>query len=171
MNFSRDKFEIQTDFKENNEIPEVVLKEDAIEIDVLREIGSIGAGNAAVALSDLIQQKISIDVPTLHIVLDEEMEVAAIEEMGNIVLGAFLSAISDFTGIKLLPTPPKHAIDIFDAILDSFLARLCLLRKDALLFKTCFKCGQEVAHGTLVVFMSEKLQKLLIQKGKEWIEG
>jgi len=222
----KDKVEIQTSLEERIEY-EVELDEEAMEMDILREIGSIGTGNAATALSELIQQKISVDVLDLHIVppiqvpdilglgnmpaivvyeplpgdagcdillvferdevkkllsimmqasfgseeVDEAMEATAVEELGNIVLGAFLSAISDFTGLTLVPVPPKHKIEIFDAILDGFLAKLCLQRKDAVLFKTRFKCGQEIAQGTLIVFFSEELQKLLVQKSKEWIKG
>jgi len=222
----KDKVENQTSLKEKIK-HEVELDEEAMEMDILREIGSIGTGNAATALSELVQQKISVDVLDLHIVppiqvpdilglgdmpatvvyerlpgdagcdmllvferdevkkllsimmqasfgseeVDEAMEATAVEELGNIVLGAFLSAISDFTGLTLVPVPPKHKIEIFDAILDGFLAKLCLQRKDAALFKTRFKCGQEIAQGMLIVFLSEELQKLLVQKSKEWIKG
>ena len=224
------KIEVQTDLEKRIELtvkPEFKLDEEAMEIDILREIGSIGAGSATTALSELTQQKISIDVLDLHIVppiqvpsllglndmpttvvyerlpgdascdillvfqmdemkkllsimmqtsfgsveVDEAMETTAVEELGNIVLGAFLSAISNFTGLVLVPVPPKHVTDMFDAILDGFLAKLCLQRKDAVLFKTRFKCGEEIAQGMLIVFMSEKLQNLLVQKGKEWMKG
>lgn len=39
-----------------------------MQIDALRECGSIGAGHAATALSQLVGQKIEIDVPTLEMV-------------------------------------------------------------------------------------------------------
>lgn len=37
------------------------------DIDILTEIGSIGAGNATVALSQIIQEPIKIEVPTMHL--------------------------------------------------------------------------------------------------------
>src|SRR5699024_8286978 len=43
--------------------------------DVLREIGNIGAGNAATSMSALINRKIEMEVPTVNIVaFDEGME-------------------------------------------------------------------------------------------------
>lgn len=41
--------------------------------------------------------------------LDPVMEESAIQELGNILIGAFLSAISDFVGIKLQPTSPRES--------------------------------------------------------------
>jgi len=44
---------------------------------------------------------------------------SAIKETGNIVGGAYLSALSEFLGMKLLPSPPDMAIDMAGAILVS----------------------------------------------------
>ena len=37
-----------------------------LNLDILLELGSIGAGHAATALSDILQQQILIDVPKIH---------------------------------------------------------------------------------------------------------
>jgi len=201
-------------------------RENSIEMGILREIGSIGAGHAATALSDLLGQKISITFPEIYVVrpedvpevlglhempsvaiyktlqknhgcnillvfdrreadkmlsimakhafgldeLDEEMKESAIDELGNIVLGAFLSAISDFVELELLSTPPFHVVDIFDAVLDVFLANLCLQSKEAVVFKTCFKKEEEKIYGAIVVFFDEKLREELVRRGKIWLE-
>ena len=55
--------------------------------------------------------------------LDPSMETSAINELANILIGSFLTAISDFVGVSLLPTTPESVTDTFDAILD------CLPRK------------------------------------------
>jgi len=199
---------------------------EQLDNDVLREIGCIGAGNAATSLSDLIQQKVLITFPKIEVAhpkdvpkvlglqdmqavvvhkklqgdyncdimlvfpeeeaekivstmakmtfgveeLDEEMKASAIEEVGNIVVGSFLSAISDFTNIKLVHTPPNHMIDIFDAILDRVSAKSCLSDKNAVIFHTCFKREEENIYGAVIIFFSEELQRELIRKGKAWLE-
>ena len=201
--------------------------EEDMEMEILREIGSMGAGHAATALSDLLGQKISITFPKIYVTqpedvprilgmremqsvviyktlqrnhdcsillvfdreeadkmlsimakhafglekLDEEMKESAIDELGNIVLGSFLSAVSNFTELELLSTPPFHVVDIFDAILDIFLANLCLQNKKAIIFKTCFKKEEEKIYGAIIIFFDEKLREELIRRGKIWLEN
>lgn len=41
--------------------------------DVLREIGNIGAGNAATSMSKLLDKKIDMQVPSVNIVSYDEM--------------------------------------------------------------------------------------------------
>ena len=36
------------------------------QLDALREIGNIGSGNAATALSDMLDRSVTINVPTIH---------------------------------------------------------------------------------------------------------
>ena len=197
------------------------------EVDIPREIGSIGAGNAATALSELTQQKILITFPGIYIVspekvpkllgfhdmpvvviykrlqenddcdillvfekeeankivsavakntfgiedIDEEMKKSVIEEVGNIVIGAFLSAISNFTDMRLLPEPPINVNDIFDAILEVFLTKLCIQNRKAIVFKTCFKKEEGEIYGAIILFLSDKLQEDLIRRGRKWLEG
>ena len=40
---------------------------DDIHLDVLREIGNIGSGNAATSLSDMLARRVDIAVPTIKI--------------------------------------------------------------------------------------------------------
>ena len=211
---------------ENVEGYEKDLEKD-MENEILREIGSIGAGHAATALSELIQEKISITFPEIYVArpeeipkvlglhempsvvvykklqegydcdillvfekeeadkivstmakntfgmeeLDKEMKKSAIEEIGNIVIGSFLSAMSNFIDMELLPTPPIHVTDIFDAVLDIFLAKLCLQNRKAIVFQTCFKREEEKIYGAVIIFLNEELRDELIRKGKAWLEG
>ncbi|MFS0823589.1 chemotaxis protein CheC [Bacillus sp. 1P02SD] len=66
-------------------------------LDILKEIGNIGAGHSATALSKLLQRKIDMQVPNVRIVsFDEMMEFAGGAE--NIVAGIFLRIEGDLTG-------------------------------------------------------------------------
>jgi chemotaxis protein CheC len=141
-------------------------------IDVLKEIGNIGAGNAATALAGLLGKKINMKVPRVRIldfkhvssILGEpevivvgillrvtgdltgnimfilenqaarvlvnilmgkpveetadftELELSALQEMGNILAGSYLSSLSALTNLKLLPSVPCLAIDMAGAI-------------------------------------------------------
>lgn len=46
-----------------------------------------------------------------------ELEQSALKEAGNILGGAYMTALSDFMGMLLLPSPPSLAIDMSDAVL------------------------------------------------------
>ncbi len=46
-----------------------------------------------------------------------EMDQSAIKEAGNILSSAYMTALSDFMGLMLLPSPPSLAVDMSDAVL------------------------------------------------------
>ncbi len=167
------------------------------ELDALKEIGNIGAGNAATALYQILGMKIDMTVPRAAIIpLQEvpevlggpdvlvigvylrvlgdasgsilfvmpkdsafylvdllmgkppgdtqvlgEMEESALKEIGNIISGAYLNALSQFTNISFIPSVPALAFDMAGAILDVILAELGQLGDYALLVETQFLGG------------------------------
>ena len=133
-------------------------------LDVLKEIGNIGAGNATTSLAQVLQKKVDMKVP--HVDLMEfkevgrwlggedtimagvyllvegditgsmmflskretakymvnqlmmgmghpesedfdEMELSALSELGNIMTGSYLNALSDLTHLKIYPSTPE----------------------------------------------------------------
>ena len=194
------------------------------EFDILQELGSIGAGNAATALSEILQQPIKIELPKIytlppHLIQDyynyhdnpvtavysqlrgefdcdillifdrdEEKKIVAlmnmippeevmpetaastIEELGNMLIGAFWSAISNFIGVELVPSPPQRATDSFDAIIDYFLIKQALFTSISLVFETRFLGAQGAGNCILIVFLSRELYRMLIEKAKEWLQ-
>lgn len=48
-----------------------------------------------------------------------EMERSALKEVGNMLAGAYLTALSDFLGMLLLPSVPDLALDMAGAVLQS----------------------------------------------------
>jgi chemotaxis protein CheC len=100
--------------------------------------------------------------------VDEELGVSALQELANILIGSFLTAISDFVGIELLPTTPVTVTDGFDAIVDNFLIKQSLASENALIFETSFKRGGEDgdAKSILMIFPTLELKTLLVEKSK-----
>ncbi len=193
------------------------------DIDILTEIGSIGAGNATVALSKIIKQAIKIEVPKMYLtqphlvpriynkhdtvvtailmqlrgkidcdimlIFDAqeaekiaylmagptecqtkpELELSAIEELGSIMICSFLSAMADFTGTELIPTPPQVISDSFDAVIDTLLLKQALCSDVAAVFDARFKRSDSSAEGFLITFPGAKLRKMLADKGKKWL--
>lgn len=70
---------------------------DALQYDVLREIGNIGAGNATTALSQLINSKIDMNVPKVELLEFKELSeiVGGAEKQ---VVGILLSLEGDIQG-------------------------------------------------------------------------
>jgi chemotaxis protein CheC len=98
--------------------------------------------------------------------LDESMEESAIQELANIVIGSFLTAISDFTGVQLIPTPPLRVVDTFDAVLDTVLVKQSMIAEKALVFDACFKRQGTDAKSILIIFPSPELKAILVNKSK-----
>jgi chemotaxis protein CheC len=66
----------------------------------------------ALRVAGLMMQK--TQVTTL-----DEIGKSALREAGNILSAAYLNALSEFMGMKLLPSPPSLAIDLSDAVMSS----------------------------------------------------
>ena len=146
-----------------------------IQYDVLREIGNIGAGNATTALSQMLNQNMSVpkvalvpfneisdvmgsedqtvvgimlgfegdvegmmmflfDTKSAHHLVNtlmmrdkedgveegaefSDMDMSALNEIGNIVSGSYLTAISKLTNLKMISTVPEMTIDMIGALL------------------------------------------------------
>lgn len=145
----------------------------AIELDVMKEIGSIGTGNAATALSQVLSESIKMSIPsvmildydqairllgeyeeiiaailvkmggdmdgimqfllkmdfiqeTLKRLLNEEvndyqalneMDVSALQEIGNIMISSYINAISKMTGMDIDLSVPAITVDMLGGIM------------------------------------------------------
>ncbi|MGA9226665.1 MAG: chemotaxis protein CheC [Mesobacillus sp.] len=170
------------------------IKISDMHIDILKEVGNIGAGHAATALSTLLNKKIDMKVPNVRIVsFDEMMEMAggaesviasvflriegdapgsmffvlplqqaekfirlligdqtfsfsdskvnelalsALQEMGNILSGSYLSSLSDFTQLNLMPSVPALSIDMAGAVISFGLLELSQVSDYAIVIDT-----------------------------------
>jgi chemotaxis protein CheC len=100
---------------------------------------------------------------------ESSMESSAIEELGNILIGSFLTTISNFTGIRLISTPPLLIGAPFDSIIRDFMVKLSSASGEALVFDACFKrAGGYYAPAQLMIFPSPELRELLIRKSTEF---
>src|SRR5688500_12078097 len=144
------------------------------QLDGLREVANIGAGHAATALSQMVNDRVMVSVPEIKVVHLEdvpgligepdevvsavmmkllgdvtgrtvqifpgqtasalvsmlthrevlsfpdqfgELEESALKEVSNIIVGAYINALSEFMGMMLIMSVPALAIDTAAAIL------------------------------------------------------
>jgi chemotaxis protein CheC len=175
---------------------------DEFKLDVLKEVGNIGAGHAATALSRILNQPVDMSVPTVRLLPFEEiadsvggseqvviavflrvegdapgnmffiiredsakrllrnllsieteegvysdMELSALNEIGNILAGSYLSSLADFTKLSMVPTVPSLAIDMAGAILSYGLLQFGQMGDAALLIETKFLEDREAVEG------------------------
>ena len=179
-------------------------------LDVLKEIGNIGAGNATTAIANMLGMKIDMNVPNvklmevsklgtavgaedetivgifLEVMNDiegsmmflvdipsarylvnklmmedvpadkpfDEMELSALKEIGNIIAGSYLSALSSMTNLVISPSVPYIAVDMAGAILSVPAIQFGQYGNNALLIETEF--GDERMINGYFILMPEE---------------
>lgn len=172
-------------------------------IDVLKEIGNVGAGNAITALAKMLDKKVDMGVPIVRIlefnkindtvggaetlvvgillnlsgdlsgsimfILEykaarilvnmvmnkasadneefSEIELSALNEIGNILASSYICALSDLTGLNLLPSVPDLAIDMAGAILSVPAIEFGKVGDTVLYIETLFSEGNNKVTG------------------------
>ena len=81
----------------------------------------------------------------------DDMEVSALQEVGNVTLGAFLNEIGRHLEEPVQPTVPQAIVEMAGAILDSILIDLVADADEFLAARTTFRDGAEAIDGTLLV--------------------
>lgn len=190
-------------------------------VDVLREIGNIGAGNATTAIAGMLQLKLNMNVPKVQLLtfqqlgsavcpedetivgiylevqgeidgsmmflmkLDsahflvnrlmgrdenyrgdfDEMDMSAIMEIGNIIAGSYLNALSSMTKLTIVPSVPYIAIDMAAAILSVPAIQFGQIGDNALLIETEF--GDDVMLNGYFILLPEldSYEKILSSLG------
>ncbi len=178
-------------------------------VDVLREIGNIGAGNATTAIASMLQLRINMNVPKVQLLTFQElgsavcpedeiivgiylevqddingsmmflmkldsahylvnrlmgrpedyseqfddMDMSALKEIGNIIAGSYLNALSTMTQLTIVPSVPYIAIDMAAAILSVPAIQFGQYGDNALLIETEF--GDDVMINGYFILLPE----------------
>lgn len=190
-------------------------------LDVLKEIGNIGAGNATSAIANMLGMKIDMNVPNVRLMevsklglavgaeddtivgiflevendiegsmmflLDipsarylvnklmmmdapndkafDEMELSALKEIGNIIAGSYLSALSSLTNLVILPSVPYIAVDMAASILSVPAIEFGQFGDNALLIQTEI-CADVAINGYFILMPDQgSYEKILTSLG------
>ena len=196
---------------------------DSMQLDALREIGNIGSGNAATALSATIGMPVNIEVPNIKI-LDindavealggaeeivagilikvedgingamlslqslevvnimlnslmgvkiegfdqmDEMCISAVAEIGNIVMGSYINAIADMTGMAINMSVPGVSVNMVGGLVTVPMATYCY-EADKIMMIECnfkFEGGEEYNNNLLLIPDVESLRRVLSRLG------
>lgn len=181
-------------------------------IDILKELGNIGAGNATTALSKMLNKTINMGVPEvkvhnitdvpkilggeensiagillkvdgdikgimmyileyesvcklLSLLLNKEIktneqlidiDMSALKEIGNILTGSYLTALSKLTNLNMFPSTPKLSLDMAGAILSVPAVYFGIHGDSVLLIQTDFYEGDNEVTGYYILIPEEE---------------
>ncbi|MEK6266319.1 MAG: chemotaxis protein CheC [Clostridium sp.] len=86
-----------------------------MQLDVLQEVGNIGAGNAATSLSQLLNQKVDMTVPSVNIIpFDDIFSKIGVEE---VVIGVIVRVLGDIPGNILYTLDKETALKFISKLM------------------------------------------------------
>lgn len=94
-------------------------------------------------LNRLFDRKQSYDKPF------DGMDISAMEEVGNIIIGSYLTAIAKMTNLTIEPSVPYISVDMAGAILSFAAIQLGQYGDNALMIETSFE-DQDALQGYLI---------------------
>ena len=138
------------------------------QMDVFREIGSIGNGNAITALSGILSEKISMELPEVNI-LEFNMaqnKIGDAEEIvvGNIMLSSYISALSSLTGIQIHLSVPQFAVNMLGGILSMPMAMMGIDSDKIMMITGAFSIGGEAMDSNILLLPDIRSLNVLMKK-------
>ena len=94
-----------------------------------------------------------------------EMECSAIKEVGNIITGAYLNALSGLTNLKIYPSVPQLGIDMAGALLSVPAVEFGVLGDKILLIQTKFSDEIDLDGYFILIPEMESYEKILTALG------
>jgi chemotaxis protein CheC len=93
----------------------------------------------------------------------DDMAKSALNELGNIFVGAYLSSMANMLGIVVLPAVPEFIEDMAQAIVDSVLIDIGLYANDVLCIKTNIAVEEhDITGGEFILILTpDSLTKCL----------
>ena len=95
----------------------------------------------------------------------DEMDLSAVKEVGNIIAGSYLSALSGLTGLTITPTVPFVAVDMAAAILSVPAIQFGMFGDNALMIKTEFSDEPQINGYFILMPEEESYEKILSSLG------
>ena len=94
-----------------------------------------------------------------------DMEMSAMQEVGNIITGAYLNSLSTLTNLKIYPTPPSLAVDMAGAILSVPAIQFGIMGDKILLIQSQFYDDVEIDGYFILLPDLDSYSKILTSLG------
>ncbi len=99
-----------------------------------------------------------------------DLDISALKEAGNIILGNCLTAISNWLKIRLWESVPEFANDLLGAIINDLLINFALKTDYVLILKTEFSIEDQKISGSFVLMFEREGYELILRKTSELLE-
>lgn len=155
---------------EFKEVGEIVGGEDKIMVSIFLQVegdidGSIMFMLSKTAAAHLVNKlmcgMLGIDEEKADEYEFGEMECSAIKEVGNIITGAYLNALSGLTSMKIYPSVPQLAIDMAGALLSVPAIEFGVFGDKILLIQTQFSDDVVLDGFFILIPDMESYEKIL----------
>lgn len=93
-----------------------------------------------------------------------ELETSCMKEVGNILAGAFLNALSVLTKTPMLNSLPTMAFDMAGALIDSVVADMTAISDDVLMIETSFVDNQEDLRIHILLLPAQNSLRKILEK-------
>ena len=135
------------------------------ELDVMKEISSIGTSHAATALSKLLQKEIRISIPESFEELDE-LAYSALEEVGNIIICSYVNAFTQLVGVEIDLSVPSSTVNMLGGVLTVPMAEYGYVTDKLMYINAEFIVdGKKLSDGLLMLPDIESLNRILEKLG------
>lgn len=160
----------QVQLLEFNELGEIVGGEDEIMVGIYLQVegdieGSMMFIQKKLSVAHLVNKlmcgMLGVDDEEIASAEFGEMECSAIKEVGNIITGAYLNALSSLTGLKIYPSVPQLGIDMAGALLSVPAVEFGLFADKILLVQTKFSDEVELDGYFILIPDMESYEKIL----------
>lgn len=94
-----------------------------------------------------------------------DIEMSAMQEVGNIITGAYLNSLSTLTNLKIYPTPPSLTVDMAGAILSVPAIQFGIMGDKILLIQSQFYDDVEIDGYFILLPDLESYSKILTSLG------
>lgn len=159
---------------EFQELGEIVGGDDQIMVSIYLQVEGDVEGSmmfilsksaAAHLVNKLMCGMLGIDETTAEEYTFGEMECSAIKEVGNIITGAYLNALSALTNLKIYPSVPQLGIDMAGALLSVPAVEFGILGDNILLIQTKFSDDVDLDGYFILIPDMESYEKILTALG------
>lgn len=103
--------------------------------------------SSAYMLADILLEKDPGETQGL-----DDMDISALEEVGNIAGSFFLNALVDHADLNVRPSPPSCAVDMAGALLSCVLADVSKAAEQVLTMETVFSVSDQQIKGFFFLF-------------------
>lgn len=112
---------------------------------------------SAFSLADILLEKSPGETELL-----DDMDISALEEVGNITGSFFLNALIDHAELDVRPSPPSCAVDMAGALLSSVLADVSKAAEQVLTMETIFSISDQQIKGFFLLFPEPESLNILL---------